>query len=51
MIDKSSQNLWEVAKSLSPQGYQVIFDANGVATLKLSYSHLAPAGRLVIYGR
>ena len=27
-----------------------MFDANGVETLQESYNHLAPGGRLVIYG-
>ncbi len=28
----------------------MIFDANGVETLKKSYEHLSPEGKLVIYG-
>ena len=31
-------------------GFDFIFDANGVATLRKSYEHLAPTGRLVVYG-
>jgi synaptic vesicle membrane protein VAT-1 len=27
-----------------------VFDANGVATLAKSYEHLAPGGKLVVYG-
>lgn len=50
VIDKSTQNLWSEAKALAPDGYDVILDANGVATLRGSYQHLAPLGRLVIYG-
>jgi NADPH:quinone reductase-like Zn-dependent oxidoreductase len=50
VIDKSSQNLWAEAKRLSPKGYDVVLDANGVATLKQSYEHLGPIGRLVVYG-
>ncbi|OAB60592.1 zinc-binding dehydrogenase [Leptolyngbya valderiana BDU 20041] len=50
VIDKSSEDLWARAKALSPEGFETIFDANGVATLKDSYRHLAPTGRLVIYG-
>lgn len=34
VIDKSTQNLWERAKVISPEGYHIIFDANGVETLK-----------------
>ncbi len=50
VIDKSDQPLWPTAKSLAPDGFHAIFDANGVATLRQSYAHLAPTGRLVIYG-
>ena len=34
VIDKSTQNLWERAKVIAPEGYHIIFDANGVETLK-----------------
>jgi len=50
VIDKSSEDLWARASELAPEGFQVVFDANGVTTLKDSYRHLAPTGRLVIYG-
>jgi NADPH:quinone reductase-like Zn-dependent oxidoreductase len=50
VIDKSKESLWQAAEHLAPQGFDVILDANGVATLRGSYRHLAPAGRLVVYG-
>ncbi len=50
VIDKSTQDLWAEAERLAPQGYDVILDANGVATLADSYAHLRRAGKLVIYG-
>lgn len=50
VIDKSSEDLWPVAERASPEGYDAVFDANGVATLRQSYQHLAPTGRLVVYG-
>jgi len=50
VIDKSTEDLWERAQQLAPQGYDAVFDANGVATLGQSYAHLAPTGRLVVYG-
>jgi NADPH:quinone reductase-like Zn-dependent oxidoreductase len=49
-IDKSRENLWQRAESIAPEGYDIIFDANGVATLKDSYAHLRRAGKLVVYG-
>ncbi|XP_032230482.2 synaptic vesicle membrane protein VAT-1 homolog [Nematostella vectensis] len=50
VIDKSAQDLWQEAKVICPDGFSAVFDANGVATLKQSYAHLAPGGKLVIYG-
>lgn len=50
IIDKSKQDLWEAAHHISPRGFDIIADANGVATLKKSYQHLAPMGKLLIYG-
>jgi len=50
VIDKSKENLWQAAKSISGGGYEVVFDANGVETLQDSYNNLAPGGRLVVYG-
>jgi NADPH:quinone reductase-like Zn-dependent oxidoreductase len=50
VIDKSSEDLWDAAERHARAGYDVILDGNGVATLKQSYRHLAPTGRLVSYG-
>ena len=50
VIDTSTQDLWATADQLVPDGFNAIFDANGVSTLRQSYQHLAPTGRLVIYG-
>ncbi len=50
VIDASSEDLWTAARSHAPRGYDFIFDANGVATLRQSYAHLASPGRLVVYG-
>lgn len=50
VIDKSKENLWEKAREYSPEGYDAVFDANGVETLKESYNHLSCGGKLVIYG-
>ncbi len=50
VIDKSKHDLWAEAERLAPQGYDVILDANGVATLADSYDHLRRTGKLVIYG-
>ncbi len=50
VIDKSSTDLWPAAERQAPAGYKAIFDANGVATLRQSYQHTAPTGRVVVYG-
>ncbi len=50
VIDKSREPLWPTAERIAPQGFHVILDANGVETLGQSYHHLAPPGKLVIYG-
>lgn len=50
VIDASAGRLWAEAESHAPVGYDVVFDANGVDTLGQSLRHLAPMGRLVVYG-
>lgn len=50
VIDKSQDDLWKLAHTASPKGYAVIADANGVSTLQDSYNHLAPTGRLIVFG-
>lgn len=50
VIDKSSEDLWAAAERHAPKGYDVVLDANGVETLRASYRHVAPTGRLVVYG-
>lgn len=50
VIDKSRESLWAAAQRHAPDGYHAVFDANGVATLRQSYKHLAPTGRLLVYG-
>ncbi|MFN7952056.1 MAG: medium chain dehydrogenase/reductase family protein [bacterium] len=50
VIDASRVDLWSEVTRLAPSGVDVIFDANGVATLARSYRHLAAPGKLVVYG-
>jgi NADPH:quinone reductase-like Zn-dependent oxidoreductase len=50
IIDKSKEDLWAEAKKHMGDGYQVIFDANGASTMKDSYKHLRPTGKLIVYG-
>ena len=50
VIDKSTQDLWTIAKEVSPNGYGLIADANGVSTLSKSFNALAQTGRLIVFG-
>ncbi len=50
VIDKSRDDLWARARALAPTGFDAAFDANGVSTLRGSWNHLAPMGKLLIYG-
>lgn len=50
VIDKSKESLWKKATEYGPEGYSAVFDANGFDTLRQSYDHLAPGGKLVVYG-
>ena len=50
VIDTSREGLWAAAERHAPGGFDVVLDANGVSTLRESYEHLAPTGRLVVYG-
>jgi len=50
VIDKSTEDLWSMAERHRPGGYAAIMDANGVSTLSQSYQHLAPTGRLIVFG-
>ncbi|HKY35886.1 MAG TPA: medium chain dehydrogenase/reductase family protein [Polyangiaceae bacterium] len=50
VIDKSTQALWHEVERLAPEGLHLVLESNGTETLRDSYAHLRPMGRLVIYG-
>jgi len=50
VFDKRAPDLWNQVRSAAPEGYAVVMDPNGEATLMKSYKALAPTGRLLIYG-
>jgi len=50
VIDKSTQALWREVERLAPGGLHYVLESNGAETLKQSYAHLRPTGRLVVYG-
>lgn len=50
VIDKSITKWDKQAKSIFPEGYDAIFDANGFATLNDSFKLLRPTGKLIVYG-
>ncbi len=43
-------DLWKDVDRAAPDGFDAIFDANGVTTLKPGFSRLKLGGRLVVYG-
>jgi NADPH:quinone reductase-like Zn-dependent oxidoreductase len=49
-IDKSGGDWRLAAQLMAPNGFDAVFDANGVATLGDSYRLLAPMGKLFIFG-
>ncbi|MDA8792760.1 medium chain dehydrogenase/reductase family protein [Bacteriovoracaceae bacterium] len=50
IIDKSSEVLWDHVNEFAPDGCDLVFDANGISTLKESYNHLRSCGKLIAYG-
>ena len=50
VIDKSTSDLWKEAERITPSGFDLIFDPNGISTFNQSYQHLAPCGLLFVYG-
>ena len=50
VVDKSSQALWPEVERLAPGGLHYVLESNGAETLRHSYAHLRPTGRLVVYG-
>lgn len=50
VVDKSTQALWPEVERVAPGGLHYVLESNGAETLKHSYGHLRPTGRLVIYG-
>jgi NADPH:quinone reductase-like Zn-dependent oxidoreductase len=50
VIDYKAEDRWAAAERYAPKGYDIICDANGVATLKASYEHVRTPGKLVVYG-
>jgi NADPH:quinone reductase-like Zn-dependent oxidoreductase len=43
-------DLWEDVDRAAPDGFDSVFDANGVTTLKPGFARLKLGGRLVVYG-
>ncbi len=46
----NSATLWDELAAHAPDGYDVVLDANGGPSLRDGYRHLAPGGKLVVYG-
>ena len=50
VISKQEVDWVQAAKKFSPDGFDIILDANGQSTLMDSYNLLAPIGKLISYG-
>ena len=50
VVVRTQGQLWPAVREWAPDGVDIILDANGLETLADDYRHLAPAGRLVVYG-
>ena len=50
VIDKSREDLWRAVEREAPEGCHVVLDANGSETLRGSFEHLRPTGRVIVYG-
>ncbi len=50
VIDKSTEALWEAARTHAPRGYDIVLESSGVETIRGSYRALRPTGRLVVFG-
>jgi NADPH:quinone reductase-like Zn-dependent oxidoreductase len=50
VVDKSVEPLFERARTMAPEGFDLVLDANGAQTMKKSYQALRPTGRLILYG-
>lgn len=45
-----SKDLWQKLDELAPEGFDAIFDANGLTTPRPGYERLRLGGRLIVYG-
>lgn len=50
VIDRSSEDLWAKVDEYSPDGLDLVFDANGVTTPRPGFDRLRAGGRLLVYG-
>jgi NADPH:quinone reductase-like Zn-dependent oxidoreductase len=50
VIVRSKGRMWEEIDAVAPDGFDAVFDANGVTTPRPGYERLRPGGRLVVYG-
>ena len=50
LIDKGAESLWPALDRAAPEGFDLIFDANGYETLRGGYARLRPEGRLICFG-
>ena len=50
VIVRARDDVWSRVEELAPEGIDVLLDSDGGPGLRPAYRHLAPGGRLVVYG-
>lgn len=50
VVDKGVEDIWQGVDRCAPEGFDLVFDANGYDTLKGGYDRLRPEGRLICFG-
>lgn len=50
VVDRSLGDPWRQVERVAPDGVDIVLEASGGASIRQSYRHLRPGGRLIIYG-
>jgi NADPH:quinone reductase-like Zn-dependent oxidoreductase len=50
VVARSDGPVWPGVDRLAPDGFDAVFESNGVATIRESWRRVRPTGRLVVYG-
>ena len=50
VVVRDGEGFWKAVDEAAPTGFDAVFDANGLSTLRPGFDRLSPGGRLVVYG-